>query len=69
MLSYQTQDLKSVANNVKEVTLRLSSYMTDNDKANFSHDSLFKDQHVSKLRKSFEYNSSSKIKLSNNTKV
>ena len=61
----QLSKLKSAINNATEVTARLSSNMIgDSNDTNFPHQLLLTKRHVSKLRKTFEKNSSIKMKVS-----
>ena len=63
--NFQLNKLKSAINNATEVTVRLSSNIIgDSDDTNFPHKLFLTKRHVSKLRKTFEKNSSVNMKLS-----
>ena len=62
----QLNKLKSAIKNSTEVTLKLSSNMTDesNDATNFPYELLLTDRQISKLRNAFGNKSSANVKLS-----
>ena len=60
----QLTKFKSAIKNQNEVVLRLSSNMIGDDETNFSRKLLLTNRQVLNLRKAFENNSSSDIKLS-----
>ena len=62
----QLNKLKSAIKSKTETVLRLSSYMigNSNDQTNFPHKLLLTNRQVANLRKFFENNSSTNIKLS-----
>ena len=62
----QLNKLKSAIKSKTEIVLRLSSYMigNSNDQTNFPHKLLLTNREVANLRKVFENNSSTDIKLS-----
>ena len=60
----QIKKLKSAIKNETGVVLRLSSNVISDDETNFPHKLLLTKRQVANLRKAFENNSSTDIKLS-----